>query len=134
MICTGKSYYDAEYKYNEDGEHELDYVIIIKPQFFTPPLKYITIPRECPQAVKDNLIEAFYLTPLSLSSTVNRIRIAIENLLNSFKIPKTKIIKGHRKRLNLHERIRIGSSKIKVLGRLEEAMTAFVHFPLIETL
>ncbi|EMC8781261.1 hypothetical protein [Providencia rettgeri] len=84
--------------------------------------------------MKDNLIEAFYLTPLSLSSTVNRIRIAIENLLNSFKIPKTKIIKGHRKRLNLHERIRIGSSKIKVLGRLEEAMTAFVHFPLIETL
>lgn len=125
VICSGQSFFDISYRRDErDGTPDAEYVLHIKPQLFTPPLAYITLPDTCPEAVRADLIAAFYLTPQSPSSAVNRIRVAIENLLNSFKIPKYEIVKKKRKPLTLNQRIKKGSSKKAVLQELEEVIHA----------
>ena len=70
------------------------------------------------------LNEAFRLTFISPSSASNKVRIAIEILLSTFKIPKTEIIKGKRRRISLHNRITKAKNKKPKLGKLEDILIA----------
>ncbi|MBS0878415.1 MULTISPECIES: DUF4145 domain-containing protein [unclassified Tatumella] len=116
VFCTGKSYYViTDVVYDDLGCPDLKYEMEIRPQFFTPPLEYIKIPKLCPELVKNTLIESFYIAPISCSSAANRIRVSIEILLDSFNIPKAK---------NLHSRIELAKKSNSVFAPLEKAMIA----------
>jgi hypothetical protein len=77
----------------------------ITPIIFYPALKIIHIPASCPKSVSKILNESFGLYWLDLGSCANKIRIAIEILLNELLIPKTRIKSKGETPLTLHTRL-----------------------------
>ncbi|MFM9947700.1 MAG: DUF4145 domain-containing protein [Saprospiraceae bacterium] len=78
----------------------------ITPVFFYPPPKIISVPESCPESVSKLLDVSFGLYWFDVSSCVNKIRIAIEVLLDELEVTKTKTSKNHQtKKILLHERI-----------------------------
>ncbi len=92
---------------DHDFEHqELNFARLFKPTFFyeTPPV--FPIPENCPVEIEQELKRAFALAWSDIESSANRLRSAIEALLDDCEVPKTTKNKKERtKRLNLHERI-----------------------------
>ncbi|EKN4914269.1 DUF4145 domain-containing protein [Yersinia enterocolitica] len=130
VACSGVGGVDWEILINERGDQEQDFFSYYIPKTFTPTLKYINIPKECPDSVKDNLNEAFSLTLLSPSSAANKVRAAVENLLTEFKIPRYKnrrkngVTKGRRVFISLHERIVLAEGKKTIFKELSNILIA----------
>ena len=59
-----------------------EYVCFYNPKFFQPTLHFFKIPDNCPEEIRNPLLEAFSITLLSPSSAANKVRVSIENLLN----------------------------------------------------
>lgn len=79
VSCIGDTHVSLdEYDYTLQ---EMNYTKYYKPKLFIPSLKFIDIPEKCPDKVTYSLQEAFALTFLSPSSAANKVRAAIENLL-----------------------------------------------------
>jgi len=86
---------------NVDGENDL----FIKYFSFYPHPNIIDIPKSCPETVKKVLYESFGLFWIDKNSCANKIRIAVEALMD-LKTNKTQINqKGKRKTITLHDRI-----------------------------
>ncbi|HHR6128564.1 TPA: DUF4145 domain-containing protein [Providencia alcalifaciens] len=124
VTCSGFGGLDWDISVNENGEQELIYYSYYEPKIFIPTLKYINIPRQCPDSVTSCLNEAFSLTLLSPSSAANKVRAAVENLLTEFKIPKYKITKNKRMFRSLHERIGIAGGKKTIFKDLNDILIA----------
>lgn len=77
----------------------------ITPIVFYPAPKIIHIPASCPKSVSKILNESFGLYWLDLGSCANKIRIAIEVLLNELSIPDKKVSKKVERQLSLHSRL-----------------------------
>lgn len=75
------------------------------PEYFSPPLYIFQIDNSCPNVVKKEIINSFSLFFTDVNSCSNKIRIAVELILDDFKVSKTKLVKSKRRRLPLHERI-----------------------------
>ncbi len=93
------------------NEYFEEYNEIFTPTFFNPSLHLFKIKDAIPKQIRDELVASFSLFWNDLASCANKIRSTIELLLTDLKIKKTKIIKGKRKILPLHERI-VNYSKI----------------------
>lgn len=79
VSCIGDAYVsEDEFDYNSQ---EMNYTTYYNPKLFIPALKFIDIPEKCPYKVSFSLQEAFTLTFVSPSSAANKVRAAIENLL-----------------------------------------------------
>ncbi|MBU7570681.1 MAG: DUF4145 domain-containing protein, partial [Flavobacterium sp.] len=89
----------SEENYPSNEEVGLQHSII--PISFYPALKIIEIPNSCPKSVKKVLNESFGLYWLDISSCANKIRIAIEVLLNELNVPDA----NGTKKLTLHKRL-----------------------------
>jgi hypothetical protein len=75
-----------------------------KPEYFAPTLHLFKIPDECPSEIKKEIISAFSLFWIDSQSCANKIRIAIEAILNDQRAKKYSTSKK-RTPLNLHQRI-----------------------------
>jgi len=78
---------------------------IFTPLYFYPPLKLITIPKNCPKNISKEINDSFGLFWYDLPSCANKIRVSLELLMNRYKVKKTFMQSGKRKRLSLHKRI-----------------------------
>lgn len=108
--------------YVEDWSYEVqDYREFFVPDYICPSPRLITIPSSSPASVTKELEQAFTASWGDYSSAGNRIRAAVERLMDDLNIPKTTIAKGKRKPLTLHSRIDKAQKKVP---RLHESLLA----------
>ncbi len=89
----------------------------------------IVIPAACPKDVREEVIAAFSLYWLDLAACLNRIRNAMELVLDNLKVPKTALDRARKKkqRLSLHHRIEKLEKKRPKLKDICEQMMAVKH-------
>ena len=153
FVC-GKITKEWDYYPDPDGQSMTQLDDYYAPRFFEPAPPVFPIPNKCPKKVRDDLIRAFALTWSDVGSAGNRLRVAIEALMNECKIQKKAKIKTGRNRgqfreLSLDERIKKFGEKqedaatqllaIKWLGNIgshaglavlsrDDLLDAFEHF------
>ncbi|AYL36581.1 DUF4145 domain-containing protein [Streptomyces fungicidicus] len=111
--CGEPTIVTGEYKVDAipDPDWGIDYEERLRLRFSIPALCIMKIPENCPKPVKDRIQDAAKLLWSDPASAANRLRSAIEELLTSQRIPRTKLISRagaqskRRKRLSTHERI-----------------------------
>ena len=109
FVC-GKITTKENFSYSPEGTLDMDWEEYFVPSYFEPPPPVFPIPRECPNHVAEELSKAFALIWSDVGSGGNRLRVAVEALMNERKIQKKTKIKngpniGNFRRLTLHERI-----------------------------
>lgn len=88
-----------------------------------PPLPIVLIPAGAPEEVRARVTEASRVIWTDPGAAANRLRLAIEELLNKLRIKKTTISKrGNRVRLNTHDRILLLKQKNVRAGETLEAV------------
>ena len=99
------------------------------PSSIKPPPPMIHIPEKCPPTVRAEVVAAFSLYWCDLAAGLNRIRNALELVLDDLKIPKATMDKAKRKkhRLNLHQRIEKLEKKRPALKEICDRMMAVKH-------
>tara|TARA_R110002072_G_scaffold141970_6_gene287297 strand:+ start:1615 stop:2295 length:681 start_codon:yes stop_codon:yes gene_type:complete len=92
------------------SEHEEEH--FFRPRSIFPAVPLFRVPVECPEQVEANIVKAFELFWIDLGACANRLRIAIERLLDDRRINKTNGKPGSdRRRLTAHARIeKLGKS------------------------
>ena len=95
---------------DEQGEHDSFPNDLFSPQYFLPSPPVFRSPAKSPDEVNIQLDRAFSLYWSDTSSAANRLRVAVEALLNELSIPKKSKIKngpnaGKFRNLPLHDRI-----------------------------
>jgi hypothetical protein len=96
---------------------EVDYYEFHEPLYFEPPLHLIDIHRQVPTDVAENLRQSFRLVWSDADAASNRIRHALEGLLDFYGVKRT-VINRNRKRveLKLHARIDIFAQRDEPLS------------------
>lgn len=93
MHVSGTGYIDCEYHFTDDGDLESSnkYVLILNPKFFHPQLNLLPINgktyKHVPQEMKDMLTTAGVLFWVDQKACANRLRQAIEGILNIANVP-----------------------------------------------
>ncbi len=106
---------------DEDGR----YYASCRPICITPAIPVIKVPPKCPTSVEDEIKAAFALFWIDNSACLNRIRNALELVLDVVKIPrKRKGRDGKMKQINLHTRIEIIKARKPNLALMCERMLA----------
>ncbi|GAA3785277.1 DUF4145 domain-containing protein [Corallibacter vietnamensis] len=100
----GNPEHSGYYDYELDDYHE-EYTNTFTPTFFQPTINIFNIPKKCPDTVKEQIWDSFKLFWCDLSSCANKIRIALEVLLNEEKVKRFEVVSGKRKPISLHRRI-----------------------------
>lgn len=98
-----------------------------KPKCVWPAPSMIKIPRKCPLDIAGEVKSAFALYWCDLNSCLNRIRNAIELLLDDLGVSKTSTKNGKRTRLSLHSRIEKLKAKKPKLADICNQMMAVKH-------
>lgn len=99
-----------------------------RPNSILPPPPIIAVPRKCPPEVEKETKIAFALFWSDYSACLNRIRTALELLLDKLNVPRTTINKNReRVRLSLHSRIDKLKAKRPSLADVCEKMVAVKH-------
>lgn len=76
------------------------------PLFFYPCLQIINISENCPIQLRRIIEQSFSLYWLDLDACANKLRIALEHLMDEKKVRKTQLTKkGKRMKFSLHKRI-----------------------------
>jgi len=124
--CAVSGNYDTGQDGNENGTYEYE---CGHPTSITPPPPMIVIPRACPAPVRSEVIAAFALYWNDLAASLNRIRNALELVLDGLKIPKSSLNKKKKKRyrVSLHQRIERLEKKRPKLKDICERMMAVKH-------
>ncbi|HYH81071.1 MAG TPA: DUF4145 domain-containing protein [Longimicrobium sp.] len=89
----------------EGAEGELELEEVYSPRFVMPMPDIIAIPAKCPEAVAAELRSAFRLFWLDTGAAANRLRVALEALLDVPGIRRRQRVPGKIKDLSLHQRI-----------------------------
>ena len=101
---------------NEFGGYDFEDELI--PLYMEPSLQFFEIPAKCPKKVQKEIRRAFSLFLCDISASANRVRSAVELLLDSLKVKRrTKTGKGITRVLSIHERIKILELKEPELGQ-----------------
>jgi hypothetical protein len=80
------------------------------PLFFNPTLHLFEVPNDCDKLVREEIIKAFSLYWCDLASCANKIRIAIERLMDNRKVKKWEKRNSNslkEKKIELHRRIEL---------------------------
>lgn len=88
-----------------DDPYDYSHVQVISPLFFYPTISLFKINENVSQEIREIVYESFSLYWSDVSSCANKIRMAIEKIMDDQKIKKSYIFKGKRKLLSLHSRI-----------------------------
>ena len=110
FVC-GKITMDWDYFDTPEGKTSMESYEHYVPHFFEPAPPVFPIPSECPEKIGDELKKAFALIWSDVGSGGNRLRVAIETLMNERKIEKKAKIKngpnkGKFRYLTLSERLK----------------------------
>jgi len=105
VSVAGRVALEEEYSYDENGDVSRSHEPCYMPVFFDNAPPIFAIPRECPDAVKTQLLAAFAAIWFDLAAAANRLRAGVEALLDDHGIPKTSLVDGKRKPLTTHSRI-----------------------------
>ncbi len=90
----------------EDGEPDTSYSKYFTPQYFSHIPDIFEMPKKCPEEVVKHLRAGFRLFFLDRSAAANRIRVALERLLDHLGVPKRRKEQNNRfSDLSLHKRI-----------------------------
>ena len=121
-VCAVSGNYSVDVDHSDGSSFEHG-----RPQAVTPPPPMIAIPNACPAPVKAEVQAAFSLYWLDPAACLNRIRNALELVLDDLKVPKSTRSNGKKHRLNLHQRIeRLEKSRPR-LTEICERMMAVKH-------
>ena len=90
---------------NYPSDEEIGIQKSFTPVCFYPPPKIISIPKSCPKTVSNILNHSFGLYWLDISSCANKIRVAIEILMDELNVPKQEQTKKGKRNLYLNDRI-----------------------------
>lgn len=105
VFFTGKGSPEGGGVFDEStGDFEYQYENRFTPTFFEPCIKVFDIPSKCPDQLKKEIESSFKLFWCDLPSCANKIRIALEVLMDEFKVKKFERT-GRRKVIPLHQRI-----------------------------
>jgi hypothetical protein len=121
FIGIGSLEHYSKYDYHFQQEIE-GYQKVFKPVFFQPVLNLFEVPENCPDIIKTEVFNSFGLFWSDFASCANKIRIAIELLMDHQKVKKTHLIKGKRKKISLHSRILSYKTKNAEIGNYLEAI------------
>lgn len=103
VALSGRTYHEEDHDWEQQTMH---WSRTFGPRALTPAPPIFAIPQECPEAIGNELRTAFGLYWSDAPSSANRLRVAVEILLNDQKIPKTVVNKkSKRESLSLHARI-----------------------------
>jgi len=111
VINIGEGFLDWDIVHGEDGYPEQVYTEYFEPKYFQPYLKLFNIPENTPSEINEEIEQSFSLFFSNPDSSLNHIRIALENLLNYMKIKKYTNKNGKRFPISLHKRIELLPSK-----------------------
>lgn len=116
-LCE-KDYQDGQE--SPTGEYELKYVTFYFPKFFYPNLRMIPLSSEISTEVREQIDLSFSCFFSDLSSAANRIRNAIELILDDVKAPKFKITRRNTRHFfkSLHNRIENFKKQKKIFSEL----------------
>lgn len=105
VTCIGSVEIKEVIEYDR-GSPSAEYKSFYTPMYFHPPLRFFTIPEECPNVVSSHIDRAFASAWSDSGSAVNAMRAALEAILSDKGVPRT-IINSKKKRvaINLHSRI-----------------------------
>lgn len=113
-MVIGNTFIDFVYTENHYSNYpEREEIDVFKPLFFTPPIHLFVIHKSIPKQLREELINSFNLFFADFSAAANKVRIALEILMNDLKISKTNS-KG--KDLTLHNRIELFEKSDPTLG------------------
>lgn len=90
-----------------EEEFELNYENYLIPTFFKPALDIIPLHSDIPKVIRKTIESSFELFWIDLASAANKIRIAIELILDEKRVEKSLIRKNKRVYHTLHKRIEI---------------------------
>lgn len=93
------------YEYYDENGHDQFIEDTFNPNFFSPPLILMDIPKKCPESVRNHLKESFALFYSDSGAALNCSRVAVEALLTELKVKRFTIEKKKRKLIMLHQRI-----------------------------
>ena len=115
--------------YDHEGEEiTMDYYNICTPEYFHPAVPIFKIPKACPDSVKAVIKEAFKLFLVDENACGNKIRIALEKLMNELKIRKTYTSKkGKRIHYTLDARIKLFKDKYPQISQYLMAVKWIVN-------
>ena len=115
IMFTGNSHLEAEMEFEpgDDRPQEI-WKRWYNPTFFEPPLHFFVLKDIYPESVRTEILSSFKLFWCDLSSSANKIRVALEILMNEQGIKKTYLTRSRkRKNFNLHQRIEEFETKNK---------------------
>ena len=116
VSSSGIGFVSVEQDYDSvTGYPDLSYIETFAPKYFYPPLRLFDFPEEVAEDVKNEFKQSFELFYCNPSSSANHIRIALERLLNHFKIKRFETNEGKKIFLSLHKRIELTSNKFPSL-------------------
>lgn len=120
LIGNAKIVYVPHYRREVQEQEYREY---LSPLFSNPAFLLIDLPEKCPDDVFREVVAASSLYWSNYSASANCLRRALELLMTSKKISKTKVSKkGKRVALNLHERIEKYKEKNQEIGTQLEAV------------
>jgi hypothetical protein len=123
--CAVSGNYRVDEEYIADGRR---LYASGRPTSITPPPPMIYIPKGCPKPIRQEVLAAFALFWLDHSSSLNRIRNAIELLLTEMRVKRHgKKEGGGWTRLALDSRIQVLRSKKPALSGLCDRLLAVKH-------
>ena len=96
VVSSGTGFVSQEPVFTQDDRYTYtttEYVCFYNPKFFQPTLHFFKIPDNCPEEIRNPLLEAFSITLLSPSSAANKVRVSIENLLTKFNEKRLKNVR-----------------------------------------
>lgn len=102
-VTVSRSYIDRH-----KGEVHYDQYL---PKFVHPSPNFVPLPPELPQEISTELRASFTLFWFDPSSAANKVRSAVELLMNDFKIPRLMRAAGRTERLSLNRRIQLFQKK-----------------------
>lgn len=107
VLSSGTSGYSLEPQFDCFGEYEGDAPEqYYTPKIFLPELDFFEIPEKTPIEVRNLIKESFGIFFQSKNSAINKMRVAIEELLTQNSIPRyPTVVKSTTKPLSLHDRI-----------------------------
>lgn len=123
VIMTGSGY-NENYMYGSGVYYDPGRILYV-PSFFNPAIYLFQIPQKCPGPVKKEIERSFSLFWDDVHSCVNKLRLAVELLMDAHKIHKTAVSRKPgkpRSRLTLHKRIELFKKKNQKVGEILEAI------------
>jgi len=88
-----------------------------RPKYVEPCIVFFDLPPKCPESIAKEVQQAFALFWLDAPAAANRVRAAVERLLDHQRVAKKETAKGKRRQISVHRRIERFQAKRGGVGK-----------------